>query len=220
MCQSLCYFDPNLTPIAIYTWICSTVCDLFRLSAHISVGCGGALSFGISSESRSLKHCIPDITSPPQNDNSGIIIRNLQNLWLNCDKSINKLFFIDNKCRLCPNTAAYTKLINIQAFYEEVYQNICDTDKYIKTISSWIPGELSPDITFLDSVSGKNSRTIDEFIDCYKNKLLEPSSIYDEFIRIYKSECSKIYSGDELKSKLNLKKAKNIRKSTINNAIL
>lgn len=71
----------------------------------------------------------------------------------------------------------------------------------------------------LDSVSGKNNRTIDEFIDCYKNKLLEPNSIYDEFIRVYKSECSKIYSGDELKSKLNLKKAKNIRKSTINNAL-
>lgn len=156
----------------------------------------------------------------PHTDNYGIIIRrNLQNLWLNCDKSINKLFFIDNECRLCPNTAAYTKLKSIQSFYEEVYQNICDTDKYIKTISSWIPGELSPDTTFLDSVSGKSNRTIDEFIDCYKNKLLEPNSVYDEFIRIYKSECSKIYSGDELKSKLNLKKAKNIRKSTINNAL-
>lgn len=143
----------------------------------------------------------------------------LQNLWLNGDKSLNKLFYIDNRAALMPNNAAVYKLQALLDFYKEALEKIYDPDAYIELLLSWIPSKSLDNAIYLDSSSGENIQSIDEFIERYENKILKPNSIYDEFMRIYKNECYMKYSKEEFDDMMNIKKAKNIRKATINHAL-
>lgn len=143
----------------------------------------------------------------------------LQKLWLTGDKSINKLFYIDNRASLVPNYAAVYKLVELLYFYEDMLKKTYDPDAYIELLSSWLLSKTLDNTIYLDSASGESIKSIDEFIECYKNVPLKPNSIYDEFIRVYKNECYMKYSKDEFNEMMNIKKAKNIRKATINHAL-
>ena len=146
-------------------------------------------------------------------------IRQLQKLWLSDNRSIKKLFYIDDNARLCPNNAAWYKLNGILPFYKEMLDSILDYKAYINKIKSWIPVKNIKSVTYLDSISGENLKTVDEFLEFYKEIPLIPNSVYEEFMRIYNMECYNNYAGDKLAEMLNFKKAKNIRKSTINHAL-
>ena len=146
-------------------------------------------------------------------------IRQLQKLWLSDNRSIKKLFYIDDNARLCPNNAAWYKLNGILPFYKEMLDSILDYEAYINKIKSWIPMKNIKSVTYLDSISGENFKTVDEFLEFYKEIPLIPDSVYEEFMRIYNMECYNNYTGDTLAEMLNFKKAKNIRKSTINHAL-
>ena len=152
-------------------------------------------------------------------DGSYFNISLLQNLWLNGDKSLNKLFYIDNRAALMPNNAAVHKLQSLLNFYKESLKKVYDPNAYIELLLSWIPSKSLDNAIYLDSSSGENVQSIDEFIECYENKILKPNSIYDEFMRIYKNECYMKYSKEEFDDMMNIKKAKNIRKATINHAL-
>lgn len=146
-------------------------------------------------------------------------VRQLQKLWLGDNTSIKKLFYIDDNARLCPNNAAWYKLNGILPFYKEMLDSILDYEAYINKIKSWIPMKNIKSVTYLDSISGENFKTVDEFLEFYKEIPLIPDSVYEEFMRIYNMECYNNYTGDTLAEMLNFKKAKNIRKSTINHAL-
>ena len=176
---------------------------------------------------KKVKSYIKETTKKLKNLESVINMRNgnncsislLQNLWLTGDKSINKLFYIDNRAALMPNYAAVYKLQALLDFYKEALEKIYNPDAYIKLLLSWIPSKSLDNAIYLDSSSGENIQSIDEFIECYENKILKPNSIYDEFMRIYKNECYMKYSKEEFDDMMNIKKAKNIRKATINHAL-
>ena len=179
------------------------------------------------SQWKKVKSYIKETTKKLKNLESVINMRNgnncsislLQNLWLTGDKSINKLFYIDNRAALMPNYAAVYKLQALLDFYKEALEKIYNPDAYIKLLLSWIPSKSLDNAIYLDSSSGENIQSIDEFIECYENKILKPNSIYDEFMRIYKNECYMKYSKEEFDDMMNIKKAKNIRKATINHAL-
>lgn len=100
----------------------------------------------------------------------------LQNLWLNGDKSLNKLFYIDNRAALMPNNAAVYKLQALLDFYKEALEKIYDPDAYIELLLSWIPSKSLDNAIYLDSSSGENIQSIDEFIERYENKILKGTS--------------------------------------------
>ena len=104
-------------------------------------------------------------------------VRQLQKLWLGDNTSIKKLFYIDDNARLCPNNAAWYKLNGILPFYKKMLDSILDYEAYINKIKSWIPMKNIKSVTYLDSISGENFKTVDEFLEFYKEIPLIPDSV-------------------------------------------
>lgn len=145
----------------------------------------------------------------------------MSNMFSNCDKSINNLFYINYRRNLVVNKLAKIKINYMIEFYQEIIDNYKNAEFLHNVIEEWLGKSCASIIKYINT---PNSNTLNEFLEEFLNKPInenEHERFYAGFLQLYKVQCMKRFgdNSEMLDKALNIRKGKTQRKATMNKSL-